>query len=106
MAHKKDHLRVGAAERDKVIGIIGEHYSLGRLTEDEFQARMVAASDAKTRGDLRALTADLPKLPAVPAHQEDVWPDRFRPHLRWYFWAILYLSVAALLWYGALASHG
>ena len=105
MAHKKDYLRVGAAERDKVIGIIGEHYSLGRLTDEEFQARMVAASDAKTRGDLRVLTADLPKLPAVaPVRRErqDVASRVARVNWYWVFIALVW----AILLGEAVAHHG
>jgi hypothetical protein len=39
----------------------------GRLTKDEFAARMSQALSARTYGDLAALTADLPAEPVAPA---------------------------------------
>src|SRR5215471_3623377 len=57
--------RVGDAERDAVAGQLREHYATGRLTMDEFQARLDAAYAAVTAGELSRVTADLPW--AVPA---------------------------------------
>lgn len=52
--------RVSDAERDAVIAALGEHASVGRLTPEEFDDRSSRALVAKTRGDLDALTTDLP----------------------------------------------
>jgi hypothetical protein len=57
--------RVGDAERDAVAGQLKEHYAAGRLTMDEFRARLDAAYAAVTAGELSRVTADLPG--AVPA---------------------------------------
>jgi DUF1707 SHOCT-like domain len=46
-----------------------EHFAAGRLTEDELDARVRAAYDAKTEDELRAVREDLPKLPATPQQQ-------------------------------------
>ena len=54
--------RPGAA-----VGLLGEHYALGRLTKDEFDERSDAVWSARTRGDLAPVFDDLPvRSPAVP----------------------------------------
>jgi hypothetical protein len=53
-------LRVSDAERDAVVKTLGEHASVGRLTLDELEDRSSKALEAKTRGELDALTSDLP----------------------------------------------
>src|SRR5215831_13419716 len=59
--------RVGDAERDAVAGQLREHYATGRLTMDEFRARLDAAYAAVTAGELSRVTAYLPgAVPAVP----------------------------------------
>lgn len=64
--------RVGDAERDATCDLLGAHFSAGRLSTEELQARTSAALDARTLADLRALTADLPRLPNphLPVRQE------------------------------------
>jgi class 3 adenylate cyclase len=52
--------RVADADRDRTVTILREHVAAGRLTLDEFSQRMGAALEAKTRGDLEAVMADLP----------------------------------------------
>lgn len=52
--------RIGDAERDAAVESLQEHMSLGRLTSDEFDERMSKALQARTRGDVAALFADLP----------------------------------------------
>lgn len=64
-------LRVGDAERDEVTSALHEHFAAGRLTRDELDERLTATLSAKTVGDLRAVTRDLPgpaadRAPAVP----------------------------------------
>jgi Domain of unknown function (DUF1707) len=53
-------LRVGDAERDEVTAALHEHFAQGRLTRDELDERLTATLSAKTVGDLRAVTRDLP----------------------------------------------
>lgn len=36
-------LRIGDDDRDNLVACLAEHYSEGRLTLEEFEARMVAA---------------------------------------------------------------
>lgn len=57
---KNDRLRVGDAERDEVASALHEHFARGRLTRAELDERVTAALSAKTLGDLRTVTEDLP----------------------------------------------
>ena len=52
--------RVGDAEREALVGQLREHYAAGRLTIDEFRARLDAAYSAATAAGLSRVTADLP----------------------------------------------
>jgi class 3 adenylate cyclase len=52
--------RVADADRDRTVTLLREHVVEGRLTLDEFSERMGAALEARTRGDLDAVMADLP----------------------------------------------
>ena len=53
--------RVGDAEREAVAEQLREHYAAGRLTIDEFRARLDAAYSATTAAGLSRVTADLLK---------------------------------------------
>jgi hypothetical protein len=74
-------IRVGDAERDQVTSALHEHFVQGRLTRDELDERLEAALSARTVGDLRAVTRDLPAdatadlspLPSA-AHGGGEWP--------------------------------
>ncbi len=61
------HVRISDQERDRAAEEIREHFAAGRLDEDELNERVSAAYAAKTSGELAALRADLPKLPATTA---------------------------------------
>lgn len=71
-------LRVGDAERTAVCEALSIHFAEGRLTPDELDARLEAATGAVTLSDLRRLTADLPRLappsPPGPPRSSDVPP--------------------------------
>jgi len=59
--------RVGDAEREAVVEQLREHYAAGRLTIDEFRARLDAAYSAATAAGLSRVTADLPVAGPGPA---------------------------------------
>ena len=59
-------VRVSDAERERAAADLREHFALGRLTEDELADRVAAAYAARTAGELAAVRADLPALPATP----------------------------------------
>lgn len=66
-------MRVSDADRQDVVDILQEHTAAGRLSLNEFTARVDAANRAVTHADLVPLTADLPTpVPAVPPVRR--WP--------------------------------
>jgi class 3 adenylate cyclase len=58
--------RVADADRDRTVTLLREHVVEGRLTLDEFSERMGTALEAKTRGELDAVMADLPITSSIP----------------------------------------
>jgi hypothetical protein len=58
-------LRASDADRDRVLALLGEAMSDGRLTPDEHSERVQRAFSARTLGELAELTADL----VVPSAQ-------------------------------------
>ncbi len=81
MSESGDSLRVSDAERDATLHALGEHAAVGRLTLDELEDRASQALAARTRGELAALTSDLPaQTTAAPA---DTAPARVRKPVRW-----------------------
>jgi len=58
-------LRASDADRDRVLALLGEAMSDGRLTADEHSERVQRAFSARTLGELAELTTDL----AVPSAQ-------------------------------------
>ena len=60
MAVMDDHLRLSDNERVSAMSALATHFTEGRLDTGEFDERTLAASQAKTRGDLRPLFDDLP----------------------------------------------
>jgi len=53
-------VRLSDAERDRAVAFLREHLAQGRLSLEEFTARMTDAYGAKTTADLDALLSDLP----------------------------------------------
>src|SRR5580704_18528407 len=61
-----DRMRVSAADREAPTARLRDHYAEGRLTQDELDERVSVALSAKTFGELRSLTTDLPGPAVVP----------------------------------------
>jgi len=59
-------LRASDTDRDRVLAMLGEAMSDGRLTADEHAERMQRAISARTLGELAELTADLAISSAQP----------------------------------------
>jgi Domain of unknown function (DUF1707)/Cell wall-active antibiotics response 4TMS YvqF len=77
-----DSIRVSDAERDATVRTLGDNAAVGRLTLDELEDRASRALAAKTRGELAALTSDLPAEAgqAGPASPQEA---RVRKPVRW-----------------------
>lgn len=80
-----DAMRASDGDREKVVQALQEQVGEGRLTLAEFEQRSTAAyASAKTVGDLRALTNDLPVDPLAPPiadlpSWQQPWPMPINP---------------------------
>jgi hypothetical protein len=63
----RDRIRASDRDRDTAIEQLASAVADGRLTAGEHAERLTAATAARTLGDLRALTADLPDAAGEPA---------------------------------------
>lgn len=61
-----DAMRASDADRERVVQALQEQVGEGRLTLPEFEERSGRAYEAKTVGELRHLTDDLPVEPMAP----------------------------------------
>ncbi len=77
--------RVSDADRDQTVTQLREHVVEGRLTLDEFSERVGRTLQARTRGDLEAVMADLPAAatPSAPL-PEPAAPGSGRKKRRWH----------------------
>lgn len=57
-------IRIGTAEREEAVALLGEHFSAGRLSLVEFDDRVALATHAVIRADLIPLFSDLPSAPS------------------------------------------
>jgi len=71
-------VKASHTEREQVVVTLKSAFVHGRLTKDEFDARAGQALTARTRGELAALTGDLPVSPhvALPARSPSRPPGR------------------------------
>jgi hypothetical protein len=53
-------IRIGDAERDQAVSLLGDHFVAGRLTQEEFEERSGLATRARYADDLTPLFDDLP----------------------------------------------
>ncbi len=60
-----DAIRASDGDRETVVAILRDAYAAGRLTLPEFDERTTTAFAARTWGQLRELTADLPDQPRL-----------------------------------------
>ena len=67
-------IRASDSDRENVVEILRDGYSTGRLTMAEFDERTTLAFAAKTWGELRQLTTDLPQQAKLELSQPE--PDR------------------------------
>ena len=89
----KATLRVGDAERRRVVEHLQRHFVDGRLTSDELSERMGQALAARTVADLQKPLADLPSLDApTPASAAERWWTRFTT-----FPGVILLAIVGLM---------
>jgi DUF1707 SHOCT-like domain len=66
---ERPELRVSDADRETAVARLREAGGEGRLTLEELAERVERADAARTRGELEAVTSDLPLAPGAPAEQ-------------------------------------
>jgi len=81
-------LRASDADRDRVITVLTDAASDGRLTQEEFSERLSSACSAKTLGELAGLTADLAETPVVHLDQGRIINGIFNPARREGRWVV------------------
>jgi Domain of unknown function (DUF1707) len=64
--HAGPAVRASDAEREQTVALLQRNFADGRLTQAELEERASAAYAARTRAQLRDLTADLPAADAQP----------------------------------------
>jgi len=62
---RSGQLRASQADREDAIDALKAAYVAGRLSEDEFQARVGQAFASRTYADLATITADIPAAPVA-----------------------------------------
>lgn len=87
-----DEMRIGTAEREAALAVLGQQFAEGRLTAEEFAERTDAVITALTQGQLRPLFIDLPvvfplvlaapaePVPVAAAAAEQAWRRAERWH--------------------------
>jgi Domain of unknown function (DUF1707) len=65
----RGRLRASHADREQAIEVLKTAFAQGRLTKDEFDARVGQGFASRTHAELAAVTADLPAAPTVAQPQ-------------------------------------
>jgi hypothetical protein len=70
---ERGRLRAADTDRDRAAAMLGTAFSEGRLSKDEYDARLESALSARTYADLDHVVSDLPAAQAtVPS--PSAWP--------------------------------
>ena len=63
----RGQMRAADVDRDRAVGFLTTAFTEGRLTKDEYDARVETALSARTYADLDRVVTDLPGASVVPA---------------------------------------
>jgi hypothetical protein len=69
-------LRASDADRERTAQLLREHHAVGRLTAEEFDARLEKAFAARTLGELEELLVDLPAIDLYQLPSAGIRPRR------------------------------
>jgi Domain of unknown function (DUF1707) len=72
-------LRAGDGDRRQIVAELQRHFVEGRLTSEELSERVDRALAARTFGELKALTTDLPTPRPAPADHNSQRQDWWAP---------------------------
>ena len=91
----RGRLRAGYADREQVVGALKVAYVEGRLTEDEFDARLGQVYTSRTYAELAEVTADIPTGLTGIQPTRDPWRAT---KLAWRaVWAIVLPAIVTLI---------
>jgi uncharacterized protein DUF1707 len=96
------HLRASHADRDQVIDALKAAFVHGRLTKDEFDARVGQTFASRTHAELAVLTADLPAGPVEAQPLAKPIPAQVRPPankkaVKWSFGVCAHIPLAMIV---------
>ena len=109
-------IRVSDQDRQGAVELLSEAYAVGRLSREELDERVTAAYSARTCGELRDLSADLPLPSARTGLPSDIVASRrvsrrasrFVGQLIWIFFVLVLaaglvgLASPAAVWLAAM----
>jgi DUF1707 SHOCT-like domain len=72
-------IRASDDDRESAVEVLRDAYAVGRLNIDEFGERTTSAYSARTWGELRALTDDLPEQPVFGTELRAAAQDKPEP---------------------------
>jgi Domain of unknown function (DUF1707) len=81
--HADQAVRASDAEREETVALLQQDFTDGRLTQAELEERTGAAYAARTRAQLRDLTADLPAAEEQPPRPRMILDPRLLCILLW-----------------------
>jgi DUF1707 SHOCT-like domain len=90
-------VRIGDAERDRAVSDLGDHFAAGRLTREEFDARVDQAMAARFDSDLQPLFVDLPRTQPLPSRPPGPPTLGLRTPWPLLFWWLPVLLVSAVV---------
>src|SRR6202012_3090866 len=70
--------RASDADRERTAQLLREHHAVGRLTAEEFEARLEEGFSARTLGELDRLPCDLPAIDLSQLPSAGIRPPRRR----------------------------
>ena len=79
MSAQDDSMLVSDAERDAALKVLGDNAAVGRLSIDELEDRCDRALTVRTRGELSALTKDLPADTTLVSSRAGALAEARRP---------------------------
>jgi hypothetical protein len=95
------HLRASHADREQVIGTLKAAFVHGMLAKEELDTRAGQTFASRTRGELAALTADLPAGLIAAQPPGKTAPAQAKPSankaLLWGSWAVVLLIIGFML---------
>lgn len=98
-------IRIGDAEREQSVVLLGGHTALGRLTLTEFESRVDVVYAARTQPELDAVLADLPVPEPKLGWRPAALPKQGSPAPAWTPWAVTG-AICVLIWIVTSFAHG